>query len=104
FLQIGNLNHTIELLKVAIDCGARHFVGLGSQAEYGPCQGTIDESTSTHPTTLYGATKLSTFHLTDQICRLSRIRFAWLRLFSSYGPLDDPAWLIPSTILALLRG
>jgi nucleoside-diphosphate-sugar epimerase len=32
------------------------------------------------------------------------MRFAWLRLFSSYGPGDDPGWMIPYLILELLKG
>ena len=103
-LQLRNLHSATELPQVAIRCGARHFVALGSQGEYGPCSGIISEDAPTRPTTLYGATKLSAYHLTEQICRLGGIRFAWLRLFSAYGPRDEPVWLIPSTILSLLRG
>lgn len=103
-LQLQNLHDTIELLRIAADCGLRHFVGLGSQAEYGPAQGVLSEDLPTRPTTLYGATKLATRYLTEQICFHAEIRFAWLRLFSAYGPRDDAAWLIPSTILGLLRG
>lgn len=103
-LQLRNLHDTIELLRIAADRGARHFVGLGSQAEYGPAQGILSEDAPPHPTTLYGATKLATRYLTEQICFQAKIRFAWLRLFSAYGPRDDAAWLIPSTILGLLRG
>lgn len=31
------------------------------------------------------------------------MRFAWLRLFSSYGPKDNPDWMIPYLIGALQR-
>jgi nucleoside-diphosphate-sugar epimerase len=31
------------------------------------------------------------------------MRFAWLRLFSAYGPMDDSGWMIPSLIQQLLR-
>jgi nucleoside-diphosphate-sugar epimerase len=30
--------------------------------------------------------------------------YAWLRLFSSYGPDDDPSWLIPYLVRTLLAG
>jgi len=103
-LQLPNLHNTVELAQAATRCGARHFLGLGSQAEYGPTTGIIAADAPTHPTTLYGATKLSTYYLTEQVCRQFGMRFAWLRLFSAYGPRDEPTWLIPSTILSLLRG
>lgn len=102
--QVDNLTGTLTLLKQAGCCGARHFIGLGSQAEYGPRNSFIDEDASTRPTTVYGATKLATCLLAQQICRVSGMRFAWLRIFSAYGPGDNPSWLIPSITLSLLRG
>ena len=32
------------------------------------------------------------------------MRFAWLRIFSTYGPKDADTWLIPSMIRTLKRG
>lgn len=102
--QLRNVENTVALLQTAKQAGARHFVGLGSQAEYGPRQGIISESAPTRPTTLYGTAKLAACHAAEQSCRQSGIRFSWLRLFSAYGPRDDGAWMVPSTILALIRG
>jgi UDP-glucose 4-epimerase len=102
--QMENLHATLELVGAAGDAGATHFVGLGSQAEYGPSSGALDESAPTNPTTLYGVTKLSTFHFARHACARRGLRFAWLRLFSAYGASDDPAWMIPSLILQLLAG
>ena len=99
-----NVFHSMRLLELALRVGARHFIGLGSQAEYGPCQARIDESTPTAPTTLYGAAKLSTCLMAARLCEVSGARFAWLRLFSSYGPQDHPEWMIPYLALKLLRG
>jgi UDP-glucose 4-epimerase len=101
--QHVNVFHSMRLLELALRHGARHFVGLGSQAEYGPCQARIDESTPTAPTTIYGAAKLSTCLMAARLCELSGARFAWLRLFSSYGPADSPEWMIPYLTLKLLR-
>jgi UDP-glucose 4-epimerase len=42
--------------------------------------------------------------LTQRLCDLYDMRFVWLRLFSAYGPGDDPGWMIPYVILTLLRG
>jgi UDP-glucose 4-epimerase len=102
--QVANLGATLALLEKAAASGVRHFIGLGSQAEYGPSKNVIDENAPTRPTTVYGVTKLATGLLGEQFCRRVGIRFAWLRIFSSYGAGDDPSWLIPSTALSLLRG
>lgn len=100
----ANLHVHLDLVTAALRAGCRRFVGLGSQAEYGPQAGAISETTAPAPTTLYGATKLSVGVLGGQLARAGGMEFVWLRLFSAYGPMDDPGWLIPSVILSLLRG
>ena len=78
---------------------------MGSQAEYGPKSNKLDETTSVDPTTLYGLGKnLATYQVTEAMCRLRRVRHAWIRVFSTYGPRDNPAWLIPSLIAKLQAG
>lgn len=62
----------------------------------------IREELPTRPTTLYGITKLSAYLLADHLCAAAGMRFAWLRIFSTYGPMDDPSWMIPYLILKLL--
>lgn len=102
--QILNVMHSVELLQVAADVGVQHFVGFGSQAEYGPKRKAINERASLKPTTLYGSSKLATYQLCKTLCEHDGLRFAWLRLFSTYGPKDDAHWMIPYLILKLLAG
>jgi nucleoside-diphosphate-sugar epimerase len=102
--QLENVTAAAHLLGLAHDAGAKHWVGLGSQAEYGPHSARLDERTPTRPTTLYGIAKLATCLATARLCEEHGIRHAWLRLFSSYGPKDHPAWMVPYLILELLRG
>lgn len=97
-----NLLGSTKLLTTVTDAGCKAWVGLGSQAEYGPANAKIDEEYFPHPTTLYGASKLSTYLLSKQLCEQRGIRFAWLRLFSAYGPMDDPNCMIPGLINRLL--
>ena len=104
FSQYVNVHQTMQLLELALASGVRHIVGLGSQAEYGACQDRVDETTPTRPTTMYGAAKLAAGVMAQRMCALSGARLAWLRLFSSYGPGDDPEWMIPYVTRTLLRG
>lgn len=101
-MQLSNVQASFELYRLVRDAGAEGFVGLGSQAEYGPCEGRITESTPTRPTTLYGATKLGTALALDRLAVAEGFPFAWLRLFSTYGPADEPTWLIPYVTRQLL--
>jgi len=99
-----NLRGSLELLEVAHAAGARTWVGLGSQAEYGLHEGVMREDLPERPVTLYGVSKHCTRQASEGLCRVLGLRFVWLRLFAAYGPWDDPVKLIPSTIATLLRG
>jgi nucleoside-diphosphate-sugar epimerase len=103
-IQLDNIHTTVALADAAIAARAGKFVGIGSQAEYGRYDRKIVETDLPQPTMLYGAAKLAANHLVAQRCREARISFAWLRLFSVYGPRDNPNWLIPSTAASLVRG
>jgi len=99
--QARNIVDAVELVDLAADVGATIFVGAGSQAEYGPYDRVIAESDPPRPTTLYGIAKLATGLMTERRCAERHLRFAWLRIFSAYGPRDGDAWLIPSLIRTL---
>jgi UDP-glucose 4-epimerase len=103
-LQGDNIATSIALYRLAARTKCQVFVGLGSQAEYGPAAGKLDESAPTRPTTVYGAAKLATYLVLERMAAADGQAFAWLRLFSSYGCDDDPSWLIPYMVNALLRG
>lgn len=102
--QLDNVTATAELLEETIAAGATNFVGFGSQAEYGPQNRKIDEETPTEPTTLYGQSKLAACRVTAAMCRMKIVRHAWLRVFSTFGPRDNPSWLIPTLIAKLRAG
>jgi nucleoside-diphosphate-sugar epimerase len=102
--QLANLAATVATVDLAAEAGARAWVGLGSQAEYGPTEGRIRENAPTRPTTLYGIAKLSSGLFAAKLCDQLGLRSAWIRLFSTYGPGDDPAWMVPYLINRLLAG
>jgi nucleoside-diphosphate-sugar epimerase len=103
-IQMGNLQFSVELARLCADYGIAHFIGAGSQAEYGPKRVLIRESECPTPTTLYGTAKLSSCLLTQKISELAGCRHSWLRIFSTYGPGDNPDWLLPSLVRQLLLG
>lgn len=103
-VQLANVPAALALHALAADIGCTRVVGMGSQAEYGPQAGRIVEDAPTRPTTLYGAAKLATGILLERTAAVDGRSFAWLRLFSSYGPGDDPSWMIPYLVDCLLAG
>lgn len=102
--QWRNVSNMLEFMEIAVSQDAHTFIGLGSQAEYGVVNARIDENEATKPTTLYGVSKLAACNIGQVMANISNIRFSWLRLFSSYGPMDQQDWLIPYLINSLLKG
>lgn len=97
-----NVSGSVELLWASIRAGCDTFIGVGSQAEYGRYEGAIDEDQPTRPDTLYGAAKLATLTILEQVAHQHGLRFAWLRVFSLYGPGDTEDTLLSVLINNLL--
>jgi len=102
--QARNVVDTLDLVDLAAEAGATIFVGAGSQAEYGPYDRAIREDDAARPATLYGIAKLAAGLMAERLCGAQGMRFAWLRIFSAYGPKDADHWLIPSMIRTLRSG
>lgn len=102
--QADNIPATARLAHLAAAAGVKHFINAGSQAEYGPLNRRIREDDPTEPTTLYGHAKLAACHIARQLCQAEGVRFAHLRVFSTYGPDNQPYWLIPYMVKELLAG
>jgi nucleoside-diphosphate-sugar epimerase len=102
-MQARNVVDATELAALSAEIGVETFIGAGSHAEYGPYPRAISEDDAPHPTTLYGMAKLAAGQMAAQACS-ERVRFACLRVFSTYGPKDAGGWLIPSTIATLRSG
>lgn len=102
--QLENINLTLELMEFAKLNGISNFVGVGSQAEYGPKSGLISETELLSPTHLYGSSKAAAFYAAEGLAKSLGIDFSWARIFSVYGPDDSPKWLIPSVIDSIQRG
>jgi nucleoside-diphosphate-sugar epimerase len=103
-LMVRNVVATCSLIEAAVAAGRPKFIGVGSQAEYGPLEGRVAEGQLPQPSSIYGAGKLSALHLGRVGAAKAGLSFAWLRLFAVYGPGDNPNWLIPRTIEQLLDG
>lgn len=100
----SNVCGTLKLFDAAQAHGCQCWIGIGSQAEYGPYDGPLVEDLPARPVTAYGVSKLCLGLLTEKLCGLTGMRYVWLRLLAVYGPRDDGRHFIPSIINQLLRG
>lgn len=101
---IQNVNSTLQLLELCRLSKCPVFVGLGSQAEYGIANGLLGEDSDCNPVTAYGVAKHALSLLALKFGEITKTRIVWSRLFSAYGPKDDPKHLIPNLINAMLDG
>ncbi len=99
-----NVIGCLRLWELARDIGCKHWIGLGSQAEYGPTEKVLHEDLVPRPVTAYGVAKLASGMLTAKMSEMVGIRHTWVRLLAIYGPGDDSRHLIPSVIQTLSAG
>ena len=97
-----NVAGTLELFEFVQTAGCKAWIGVGSQAEYGPQPKILREGLTPRPETAYGVAKLCTGLLTEKLCEIAGMRFVWIRLLAIYGPMDDPKHLLPWVISRLL--
>jgi UDP-glucose 4-epimerase len=102
--QFNNIAGISRLADVARMAGVNTLIGVGSHAEVGPISSQINESTVDGPTSTYGDAKVKTRIAIEETLKGSDMRFIWMRIFSTYGPLDDGSWLIPNLVDTLARG
>ncbi|MFM8385814.1 MAG: NAD-dependent epimerase/dehydratase family protein [Planctomycetia bacterium] len=102
--QLAQVAVGLALLEACAEAGARRFLGLGSQAEYGPCEGPIREEQVPRPASLYGVAKLACGLACLAAAPRLGISVAWGRLFSVYGPGERRGALIPDLARALREG
>ncbi len=96
-----NLRFTQLLVDAVAARPTCHFVGVGSQAEYGVHADVLRPDTPCVPLHAYGdAKRLSGEYA---LARLGA-RGCWLRLLTAYGPGDDPNKFLPYLVGAYQRG
>lgn len=99
-----NIPFTLQSVFLAKHIGCKHWIGIGSQAEYGNPNCKINENFPTIPTTLYGKAKLSACWAATGLCDALEMQSSWIRVFSTYGIGDEPHWFIPYIIDQLKQG
>ncbi len=99
----ANLLGTAHLLSACAEPGFDCFVHTGSSSEYGNKDAPMSETDVPAPRDAYGASKAGATLWLGAAASLG-LAAVTLRLFSPYGPADDPGRLIPTVASAFLRG
>jgi len=99
-----NLVGCVSLLDASVQAGAEVFLQTGSSSEYGWKDHPPDEAEFVDPNSHYAITKAAATQYCRQVALAQAIRAVTLRLYSIYGPYEEPTRLIPSLLLHGMRG
>lgn len=99
-----NLLSTVSLIEACMKTGFEILVNTGSSSEYGYKDHAPAETEWIDPNSYYAVTKAAA----TLFCRYAAVSHGacipTLRLYSVYGPYEDPGRLIPAIILHGLQG
>lgn len=84
--------------------GYELFVNTGSSSEYGRKQFAMRETDLLEPESYYAVAKAAQSLLAAHCSRMTDLPIVTLRLFSVYGPYEEPSRLIPHVMMAALTG
>lgn len=89
---------SIHLIDAAVEIGCECFVNTGSSSEYGQKNTPMSENDIIEPNNLYGISKAAVTQYASFIGKSKNFPIFTYRLFSVYGPLEDPSKLISTLI------
>jgi len=102
--QEKNIRCTLDAVYLAQRIGCSVFVGAGSQAEYGTVNKPLKSDTPADPQSGYGIAKYAAGKLSRLLCSQLGMRHNWVRIVSTFGPLDASHMLIMYVINELQAG
>jgi dolichol-phosphate mannosyltransferase len=94
----ANVHGCVNLITAAADVGCEAFVNTGSSSEYGFQRLAASEDTVLRPNSCYAIAKAFSTHFCSYTAHARGLNVTTLRLYSAYGPYEDPGRLIPAVI------
>jgi nucleoside-diphosphate-sugar epimerase len=99
-----NVLGTYNLLESSAAAGVKAFVSTGSSSEYGFKSDPMRESDRLEPNSVYAVAKAAQTHLCSLVARRGSMGVGVFRLFSAYGPWEEPSRLIPTVLTRARAG
>lgn len=100
----ANVMGTANLLAACRQSGVEAFVNTGSSSEYGLKDHPPDEEEPVDPNSVYAVAKAAATMLCRQAAVAHGLNACTLRLYSAYGPWEEPNRLIPALAVEGLDG
>lgn len=99
-----NVLGTVNLVEACRASGCEALVNAGSSSEYGFKDHPPDEEEPLEPNSEYAVAKAAATLYCRHLARAGPMRIVTLRLYSVYGPFEDPGRLIATLAVRGLRG
>ena len=93
-----NVLGTMNLVDAALGVGFEAFVNTGSSSEYGFTDHPPSEDERAEPASAYAITKLSQTLFCRFTAKKHDVHIPTLRLYSVYGPYEEPTRFVPTLI------
>src|SRR5262249_24369371 len=99
-----NVLGTAALVEACLETGFEAFVDTGSSSEYGFTDHAPAEDEAPEPNSHYAVAKASATLFCRHTARSRHVHIPTLRLYSVYGPWEEPTRLIPTLLVRGLDG
>ena len=99
-----NIQGTMSLVSACLKTGFEAFVNTGSSSEYGFKDHAPAESEPLEPNSHYAVTKAAATMFCRHTAQSRRVHLPTLRLYSVFGPYEDPGRLLPDPHYAWPEG
>jgi len=99
-----NLGGAMNILEAAVSHGVGTVVMAGSSSEYGFKDHSPAETEALEPNSDYAVAKAAATLLAGYLGRTESLNVVTLRLYSAYGPWEEPGRLVPTLVSHALSG
>jgi nucleoside-diphosphate-sugar epimerase len=103
-MLMTNVLGTVHLLEAAVATGFEAFVQTGTSSEYGAKDHSPPEAEWLEPNSHYAVTKASATMFCRYTGQATGLGVRTLRLYSVYGPWEEPTRLMPTLVMRGLAG
>jgi nucleoside-diphosphate-sugar epimerase len=99
-----NIEGTMSLVSACLKTGFEAFVNTGSSSEYGFKDHAPAENELLEPNSHYAVTKAAATLFCRHTAQSRKVHLPTLRLYSAFGPYEEPGRLLPELLLHGLKG
>lgn len=99
-----NFNSSIDMLELLKNQGFSSYLHAGSSSEYGLNSAEPKEEDELIPNSHYAVSKTAVSYAIKYYGRVEKLPVVHLRLYSAYGPWEEPDRLIPVMVSSARRG